>query len=263
MGVVERRKRALCDLLGTENIPLASDFPDSLALPERIHRGSLLAIGRTIKDGKERSTGFKYKYGRWMGGVMLKGTSHDINGRGNYSANVGTRAEILLMLNRPHLWLHTHPRPPRKIIEEALRAAVKSHDWPEEKIAEELDGVVAYDQAVYMLPSKTDIRSNYLRSIGAIGNMISTKESSYLILRKDLGYSGIWGGDWFGGVGEADRSRALAEFDQADTDIFKEILEAHNIKQAVLAATAKALGHRYVSYFSNDPESPRLERVEG
>jgi hypothetical protein len=257
MGTFQRRERALTDLLGGSLS--ADDYPESLTLPPYIHDRTQQAVAGAAEDGRERSIRFLYRRGRWTGGLAIKGTAPSIDKIGNWRAEASRLDAAANVFYRPHIGMHTHPDPMPAIIQESVRIVAASKGWSEEERLKQEEVRLARLKEIYPLPSWLDIKEWSIWSHASIGNLVASTGGNFLMLLRK---------------GQPDTHVLLEcltdvpyDIPKRGKDIYQAICgavpekPAESYRSLALAGITKTVGDRFVSYFSDDPESPHLPRT--
>lgn len=245
------REKALLDMLGAAEVPQCTDYPERLLLPPRIRTGRGEIVAATDEDMHARTTGFRYRAGRWCGGLIFKGTRPDAySDSGAIGVRLSYTGVLAVQAYRPHVFLISHPsfrsEKVQAVIEEAQERA---KDFQANVIPE---GRADY---AYMLPGEDEVAFMRRNRGGLIGTMVASVDGTFLALRLHI----------------EDTLRSEAAEDRRGMVLAGQVIdEAHEAARSqprdiaqvtILSATSRALQDKFACYFSGDPQAAYLERV--
>lgn len=269
---MSRHAETLCSILGTETLPDASEYPETLTLPEGLHEIMVQAVVKTAGDRRERSVRIGYRDGEWVGGVMMRGTAYNkhYEARSNLLHNIGC------MAIPPQIHLHTHPPHLKTELDDWILPALDRHDarcaqkgqklTPEDREKYYNDMTVIYE-AQERIPSANDVQSCLeSRPLGTVGAIVASGMGSFVSLRRSVHPRNpfnphpeensarrlLMAQSAYAWLTKNDAGRKLNVDDPASLDNHITYLET---------SRAKALDPLYVSYFSTDIFSPELRQV--
>jgi hypothetical protein len=243
MSKVQRNsQQAMAELLRGSGARTTADRPNRLILPEGLH-DRILATVEQSQDGRERSVGFSHLGDAWVTGKLKVG------GVGHVSTNHP-------YFFRPHIRMHTHPKPDMEKEDMAMRAMGVMRGWSADKTAKMMDASRCSYEGYYMLPSGSDVALIYPKSNGVIGSMIASEGGIFFSLRKRLTDT-----ESITVSNLTDGREAASEYDAKISEAVNMYLSTEDTTAFVLNAAAKALNHKYTIYFGQDLENPELTRV--
>jgi hypothetical protein len=255
MARLKGAEEALASLIGAETIVPSSQYPDAITLPSGIYDRALQAIDATVDNGREQSINFNYRNGQWLGGRMLRGTKMQMSREGA----IWIGANRLHGLTTPHVHMHTHTGSPSgSLIDRSIAIRSAKENWDDQQINIEKAKYVLGWAAGTPLPSIRDISKTSTDLLGgSVADLISSSEGHFLWVRND-----IYVNRSYGSLSGRLPPRKLGKLIDTSKEIFAELHSVEETRRALLLAEVAVLGYNYTCYFSEDPQSPHIPRVQ-
>jgi len=257
------RESALAALI--DSVPVDGEFPPTLVLPEYIHNRTLASVAQTGNDGRERSLHFHHRFGRWSGGLAMRGPHAELDDEGNFVGAQGNRLHHLMtVINRPQVHVHTHPT----FVSNFFKAREALSPEAEILLAD-LNQSMGTIQA--RVPSGSDVQGTLEMPWASVAHIIGAESGSFLWMHKDVHSPH---NSFFARPGKsAEHAKAMGQLaDKSQGTVIRfgdekalmnvgAKLDKKTTAQQLLEARAWALSSRYVCYASDDVENPVLKIV--
>jgi hypothetical protein len=269
LGINKRKEAARREILGVPANVAKSDYPDTITLPRLVLDHSFDARKATEEDMRERAIGFRFLAGRWRAGKVMLGGSIGYNEKTDALMAQVPVTKSAAMINRPHLFMHTHPAAMSEKVQAAMEDLYKQHPHlviSAEEPASEATEYYGLPSACYMLPSRGDVQSTMAGMGSSVAALVSSAGGNFMMVAQNslARHHPVA----FGETAITERRRQMTRFDKVFSEVSRTYYESDDLhdlseetvplfKRAIVEATSGVLA----CYYSSDPESPQLTRL--